>query len=75
MPTVRSFTFRSEDLKGIIKSIFWFHGKNKKAPTNTEEMETNVNSGSDIETDDGKDFIKNSNKIESDVNDESFNGK
>ena len=44
--------------------------------TNTEEMETSVNSGSDIETD-GKDFIKsepNSNTIESDVNDESFNG-
>ena len=41
-------------------------------------METNVNSGSDIETDDGKDFIQsepNSNTIESDVNDESFNGK
>ena len=80
MPTVRSFTFRSEDLKGIIKSIFWFHGKNKKVPTNTEEMETNVNSGSDIEseTNDGKDFIQsepNSNTIESDVNDESFNGK
>ena len=76
MPTVRSFTFRSEDLKRIIKSIFWFYGKNKKVPT-TEEMETSVNSGSDIETD-GKDFIKsepNSNTIESDVNDESFNGK
>ena len=42
-------------------------------------METNVNSGSDIESEtNGKDFIKsepNSNTIESDVNDESFNGK
>ena len=40
-------------------------------------METSVNSGSDIETD-GKDFIKNepnSNTFESNVNDESFNGK
>ena len=40
-------------------------------------METSANSGSDIETD-GKDFIQsepNSNTIEFDVNDESFNGK
>ena len=77
MPTVRSFIFRSEDLKGIGNQInFLFSRKNKKVPT-TEEMETSVNSGSDIETD-GKDFIKsepNSNTIESDVNDESFNGK
>ena len=40
-------------------------------------METNLNSGSDIETDE-RAFIKsepNSNTIESDVNDESFHGK